>query len=746
MGSKSKKNKKEAPDANTAPAAAAAVVGGGGNRVFGSGNKVITDERFAASQKDPRFQDVPKHKNKVAIDSRFSRMFTDKNFSTSSARVDKRGRAKQDGDSSQNALKHYYRIDDEEKKQKKQPQKESDDEEEEDIESDEEENEESEKSKKATEKLSKSKSKSKKVTEKLSISKSKLESETESESETEKESESESESLGEEEELEHLKDDWTSTDTDEDDGAYLEEENDVLQVEENVPEIDKETHRLAVVNLDWNQVQAVDLFVVLSSFLPKSGQIVSVSVYPSEFGLKRMEEEAVRGPVGLFDDENGKNTKKDEDDSSDDDSEIDTEKLRAYELSRLRYYFAVVVCDSIATADYIYKSCDGIEFERSSNRLDLRFIPDSMEFTHPARDVATEAPANYEGIDFQTRALQLSKIDLTWDENEPQRSKKLQRKINVDQESEYVKDELELKEFIASSDSETDEDDNDVDGVNRPVKKQKTDAYRALLQSGDGSDEDEDDDGMDMEVTFNTGLEDLSKKILEKKDKKSETVWDAYLRKKKEKKKARKNRSKNSSDDDESGGSDGEPIEEPGDFFTEDSAAKKKASGDKRGQETKMGSASEEGAASRAELELLLADDDGGDANVKGYNLKRKKSKGKKGKREAMDEEKIPTVDYDDPRFSSLFTRPDFALDPTNPQFKRSAAYARQVIHKQHKGEGEGEPDEKVREEDNVRVELDKTDSKKDKHEMSLLLKSIKMKSKQVPLPSEGKKSRKKGK
>lgn len=83
-------------------------------------------------------------------------------------------------------------------------------------------------------------------------------------------------------------------------------------------------------------LQAVDLFVVLSSFLPKTGQIISVSVYPSEFGLKRMEEEAVRGPVGLFDDEDGKTKSDDDSDNSDDDTEIDNEKLRAYELSRLR--------------------------------------------------------------------------------------------------------------------------------------------------------------------------------------------------------------------------------------------------------------------------------------------------------------------------------------------------------------------------------------------------------------------------
>lgn len=55
-----------------------------------------------------------------------------------------------------------------------------------------------------------------------------------------------------------------------------------------------------------------------------------------------------------------------------------------------RYYYAVVDCDSIAAADYLYKSYDGIEFERSSNKLDLRFIPDSMEFKHPPRDATTE--------------------------------------------------------------------------------------------------------------------------------------------------------------------------------------------------------------------------------------------------------------------------------------------------------------------------------------------------------------------
>nr|GEY32017.1 integrase, catalytic region, zinc finger, CCHC-type, peptidase aspartic, catalytic [Tanacetum cinerariifolium] len=48
----------------------------------------------------------------------------------------------------------------------------------------------------------------------------------------------------------------------------------------------------------------------------------------------------VRCPVGLFDDENGKNTR-DYNDESDDNDEIDNEKLCAYELSRLSNHFEI---------------------------------------------------------------------------------------------------------------------------------------------------------------------------------------------------------------------------------------------------------------------------------------------------------------------------------------------------------------------------------------------------------------------
>lgn len=55
-------------------------------------------------------------------------------------------------------------------------------------------------------------------------------------------------------------------------------------------------------------------------------------------------------------------------DSGDSDAEVDQRRLRMYERSKLRYYYAIVECDSVATAAHLYKQCDGLEFELTANR------------------------------------------------------------------------------------------------------------------------------------------------------------------------------------------------------------------------------------------------------------------------------------------------------------------------------------------------------------------------------------------
>ncbi|MBA0876426.1 hypothetical protein Goshw_025774 [Gossypium schwendimanii] len=680
MGSKTKGHKAKTKNKNKPDS-----VHSNNNKESGGG-KIIKDARFASLHSDPRFQNVPKRKTKVVIDSRFNRMFTDKRFASSSAPLDKRGKPKKGN--TQSSLRHYYHLEEEEEGEE-------------------------EKRKKAA--LSE-------------------EDGTEEESDTSGMPQMDSDGELEEEEISE-----SGSTTEEEDIDIDYEDGEPEIQEENIPMIEKETRRLAVVNMDWRHVKAADLYVMLSSFLPKDGQIISVAVYPSEFGLQRMKEEEIHGPVGLFDGEN-------EDNDEDGDDEIDDEKLREYERSRLRYYYAVVECNSSATADYLYKSCDGAEFERSSNVLDLRFIPDSMEFKHEPRDVAVEAPANYEGLNFQTQALQQSKINLSWDEDEPQRGRILKRKLNDEQLAD-----LELKEFLASDESESDDDDDENEDTTKdqPDKKnKKRDLYRALLQSGDSSDGDGAEGGQDMEVTFNTGLEDISKRILEKKDKQAETVWEAYLRKRREKKKAKKNKSKYSSEDETDDTDIEEATEEADDFFVEEPSLKKSKKERKKHED-----AEKEAEASRAELELLLTDDKGADSGLKGYNLKAKKAKGKKQK-EVLDVEKIPVVE-DDPRFSALFTSPVFALDPTDPRYKRSATYARQIAKKLQKGEQQelAAEDTKIPTDGQLstddpgmyKAEHENSDilPSKEKHNLSSMVRSVKMKLKQVQLPSERKVSKK---
>jgi len=91
-----------------------------------------------------------------------------------------------------------------------------------------------------------------------------------------------------------------------------------------------------------------------------------------------------------------------------------------------------------------------MEIEKSSNLLDLRFVPDDTEFEHPPKEVAKEVPSNYKQPDWFTKALQLTNPELTWDADDHQRvqltTKKFTNKDDIR--------ELDFQAYLASSSDE----------------------------------------------------------------------------------------------------------------------------------------------------------------------------------------------------------------------------------------------------------------------------------------------------
>ena len=56
---------------------------------------------------------------------------------------------------------------------------------------------------------------------------------------------------------------------------------------------------MAACNMDWTNVCAVDLLSIVSSFYPP-GSVKFVHVYPSDFGMERMEKDKMFGPLGVW--------------------------------------------------------------------------------------------------------------------------------------------------------------------------------------------------------------------------------------------------------------------------------------------------------------------------------------------------------------------------------------------------------------------------------------------------------------
>ncbi|WVW83754.1 hypothetical protein I302_105775 [Kwoniella bestiolae CBS 10118] len=604
------------------------------------------------------------------------------------------------------------------------------------------------------------------------------------------------------------------------------DEDEEEEEEESVPP----TKRIAAVNLDWDNLQAKDLFSVFNSFLKTSaaagsskdgdlGKLLSVKIYPSEFGKQRMEKEEQEGPGGgIFVSKHKAGEKKDkkkrgpkeaivpkkraeesseeEEDSDEDEDEgsekegeevefddeeedeeeeeddeeednqpkrsndrpreeidgleiisdvesdagsedIDMDQLRQYQLERLRYFYAIATFSTVTASEHVMNECNGTEFERTANIMDLSYVPEDMEFAdEEVRDESNKEAKGYKGNDFVTDALRHSKVKLTWDQDDPNRVKMTRRTL--------TREEIEEQDFnnlVAGSGSEASlsEDEEQEDekakgkgkgkGKDKQSKKERTEKLRNLLLAGNDEDGDiwgkagtsfadmiepkdttgkskkKKEDGMDMEITFkpalNTGV---GKEV----DEENMTTLEKYQMRMKEKKNRKKEKlelrraTKAINNDEDNDDEDEGKTKGGDDFFGSDSDVSNDGDEDVERPQPKSKVNGKERPSSRLkdqdddneDFSTLVGSSSKADTNFSMKDIlksekdskKRRRRRGKKdGKEEEEEKELGPEgwkINVADPRFKALHEDAEFAIDPSNPHFTKTKAMQDLLSHR----------------------------------------------------------------
>ncbi|KAK8797428.1 hypothetical protein WA158_004636 [Blastocystis sp. Blastoise] len=587
---------------------------------------IINDKRFKNVFSDPKFKEIKSNKTKIAVDKRFEKVFDSRFTGEQGKGVDSRGRKISDKNR-RSEMSKYYKLQKEQEEDEK------------------------------LEKLNQ-------------LARGEIDNESSTSSSEESEEQSEEES--------------SSSNSDVESEVEIEDEDLIDMPLKDTDEIEmgEETRRLACVNLDWAKVKAVDLYSVFSSFAG-AGNIVSVTIYPSQYGKDRMKKEEQYGPEGRIvyteiEDDEETNEQKSE------------SRLRAYERARLRYYFCVVECDSVLTASTIYKNCDETEYQHSGNLLDLRFIPDDIKFNaKEIVDKCTFLPLDYSPANIVTDVLARSTVDLSWDKQDDDRSELLQWHGSNSKKKEDVYLDKDIERYIAS-DSENEEDEEETTEEKQEQKdteklrqkylqllKEKNISVPGVDASENTNKDDEnnvDDESKDKEVTFVPGLENKLKQRLESKAvEETETAYEKYRRTMKEKRKQRK--AQKSEDADSHGNEkndddlynddaiDPDTLNDP--FFQSSTESKSKK--EKKNKKKEQLKETEEEKKQREQLELMLIQEDDDAPLVDDDDADDKYMA--KNKRKAQDDFKM---DLSDSRFSSLYNDPNYHIDPTSNNYAKT--------------------------------------------------------------------------
>lgn len=508
----------------------------------------MDDPRFKKLKEDPKYRNIPKGIRKIDVskDDRFKNIFTDKKFANK-LKIDEFGNKIKENNKFNKELEDYYTegkviIENKSKviqKDKGSKQRNND--------------------KKSDNKLF---NKKEDINKKSQFNEEFEDSNSNSIDESIEESDVSNDYDNDNDEFDFNSDDYRnesdSSDTSDQFEEFLNKQTDLETVEQDVWDKHKDndiafgdsTRRISVVNLDWDHITAKNLFTLFNSLSNKENSIKSVSIYPSDYGLEEMKKEKMQGPDSNIFKTNNKEKSNEvfihdlnelnKKEKMNEYEIFDQAKLREYELKKLKYYYAVVELNSLSAANYIYDNFDGMEVERTQMFLDLRFVPEDLKFPHKPKDICTSLPSEYEQLK-TNRALNHTKVKLTWDQTDDKRNKLIQKTFKEN----FKEDEI--QELLVSSDDDSiDENDknlakflleqedddnmkNDIKILNNNRKNKDYSNKNGKIKKGNIIEE------KDVDVVFEIGLEGMDKKIIREvvPDIKDKSLFEQYKERKK---------------------------------------------------------------------------------------------------------------------------------------------------------------------------------------------------------------------
>ena len=193
-----------------------------------------------------------------------------------------------------------------------------------------------------------------------------------------------------------------------------------------------------------------------------------------------------------------------------DEEGFDVERLREYEASKLRYYFAIATFASSDAAARAYEGVDGLEMEDSATEIDVRILPEhahleTIRDRHVRDEWSDAIPAKYvPPEDAQTAALRQSRVTCTWEKGDVERERLLTRHGMGKDAWEALATGDDIGFYLATSDNSSsggtsDEDYDEEDAkwernkrMTTTSTKKKKNNKRAMLGLEESESEDED--------------------------------------------------------------------------------------------------------------------------------------------------------------------------------------------------------------------------------------------------------------